>query len=236
MNRLNILVIAIIATFMTACAAVTIRPENPTDQDKSVVGLSLNYGMFRSRPNVVTFVKLDDTNMNFITDRVIPSNYTSGNRYYLVNAPPGRYAAVAALSVAKSHQAKPTAKPVAVTLAMEMRNATYFSKDLIQLTEVSVKPGAIVFMGDYVVKQDLGMEAADDVQQHYRKLLGPEKEEKVIKKVLKLFIGKTAEFSYKGSLRESNRDKESEKTFFIKARKDFEGTAWSPLIDQALEK
>jgi hypothetical protein len=91
---------------------------------------------------------------------VIPSSYSARNQAYLLNAPAGRYVAVAALLEGVGGNAS-------------FQAMAFFSAATISETEVSVVPGRISFMGRFLVQTSTKVAEADAAQSHYYRLLSP---------------------------------------------------------------
>ena len=133
--------------------------------------------IFTVKPDRVYFARLyEDNESSFIRHTVIPSNFARGGYFYLLNVPPGRYAAVATFRSQSRllNSSSPSSSNLTISIPIEDR--TYFSKEIVKLTEVTVKAGAIAFMGEFIVDQSHGLGDADEVQLHYHRLLVPEHE------------------------------------------------------------
>ena len=81
-------------------ASCTQPPQKPAGNESSVLGVSLQtqWGSqgIAERPDAVYFIRLGGTDRVRGHFPLLRSNFRQDNRYYLLNAPPGRYAAVAA--------------------------------------------------------------------------------------------------------------------------------------------
>ena len=93
------------------------------------------------------------------SDYVISSNYSNKKQVYFLNAKPGRYVAVAARFAAAGNGFK---------------YEGFFSKDMLSETEVTVIPGEMTFMGDFLLNTSTKMGEADPVQSHFYRLISPE--------------------------------------------------------------
>ena len=108
----------------------------------------------------VYFARLDSGVDPFGAIDVLPSSYSSRGQAYLLNAPPGRYVAIAALLEGVGGNAS-------------FQTMTFLSAATISQTEVAVVPGRISLMGRFLVQTSLKMDQADAAQSHYYRLLSP---------------------------------------------------------------
>lgn len=111
---------------------------------------------------------------------------------------------------------------------------TFFPKELIKLTEVTVAPATIAFMGEYVVDQSVGLEDADDCQLHYAGLISPSAFTGTAKMVLLPVLTGYGDYYYKGSVHEEHCDREAEIRFLTNALEDFKDTEWTNIIQRRL--
>jgi len=175
-------------------------------QVRPPIGLAI----FTRASQRVYFTRVDGEQGLFAQDHVILSNYSADGWVYLLDAPPGRYAAVASVS---SKQGKDY--------------VTVFSKQLIEATVVTVSPGAMAFMGEYLVDTSYSVEHADTAQRHYLKVIRPS-----------AIIGFTATLPtnvmfYRGSALEAKRDQATEMRFLSTAAGHLQGSEWNGLLDRA---
>ncbi|MEM8884820.1 MAG: hypothetical protein AAGD14_12175 [Planctomycetota bacterium] len=90
---------------------------------------------------------------------IIPSNYQLGTAAYLLNAAPGRYVVVCAVT---NYEGK--------------NHFVYLPGDVIEASIVEVRPGSIVPVGSIRVSESRAWSTADELQQHFhqRILSGPQ--------------------------------------------------------------
>jgi hypothetical protein len=191
-------VVGLLVSVLGACATQYVIPKVSRPQS-SAIGIEISLGTFASSPRQVYFAKIDDKD-SLLQQGVYLSNYVSENRIYFLNARPGTYVAVAA------HQAGNQQGSVA-------RYTTYFSKELVELTKVTVHESQFAFMGSFVVNTSSGLEGADEVQSHYRSA-----------------IGVTADLGSqhsRGTLGERRNDETARNQFLLRAKEDFAGSAWA---------
>ena len=178
------------------------------------------------KPDRVYFVQLyEDNDTSFIQHAIIPSNFAKGGYFYLLNVPPGRYAAVATFRSQSRLLNNPSASSSNLTISIPTEDRTYFSKEIVKLTEVTVKAGTIAFMGEFIVDQSYGLGDADEVQLHYNRLLVPEHER--IGSFWRFIAGL---YDYEGSLHRACQNEKAYEQFLEKARDHLAETAWSEAL------
>lgn len=130
---------------LASCSALKLFPSEKAPapvQQAAHIGISLSAHtlifIFDRPLTTLYFARLEEDQNDFISKwPLIPSTAKVGNRFYLLNALPGRYIAVAA-------------RGVNVQTGSHYNIA--FSKPLIALTEVKVDPERMAFMGRFRVK------------------------------------------------------------------------------------
>ncbi len=187
----------VLATFLLAGCA-SLPPPEPINSNSSMIAITVKTTTwFAVLPDRVYFVRLDGAPTSGLMpgEGVIQSNYAKGRYVYLLNAEPGRYRAVACRRVERM-------TPTRVY-------DTYFNLDILEMTEVTVIPGSVNFIGEYTVK-----ESGFGNVKPWRML--PPTRAPII--------------SYWGSLHEVTRDAEAEARFLAAAAEHFAETGWSSLI------
>lgn len=180
--------------------------------DRGGIGISVQVRppnglvIFTRASQRVYFVRLDGEKGPFTQDQFILSNYSAEGWVYLLDAPPGRYAAVAS-----------------VFSRLRKEYVTIFSKQLIEATAVTVSPGAMAFMGEHFLRASSGFDDADSAQRHYLKVIWPS---------AFTATAPTAVTFYVGSAFETKRDQETEIRFLNTATGHFQGTEWNGLLDR----
>ncbi|HOT46774.1 MAG TPA: hypothetical protein PLM53_00145 [Spirochaetota bacterium] len=181
------------------------------NKDSSVIGISLRtvtLSIFNNKPETVYFVKLDEKDENNLGNRIIPSNYVRGDYAYLINAQPGKYAAVASF----------------FTQTDNCYNS-FYDADAIKSTVIDVGPNQIVFIGKIKIENRMKNlyqnieQNGDKAQLHYYNLL-------------KTFMYGTF---YCGSLISAEKNKDLERDFLVKTRAYFKDSEWLPLLDKSIE-
>ncbi len=184
------------------------------------ISLSAHTLIFDRQLTTIYFARLEEGQDDFISKSpLIPSNASVGNRFYLLNALPGRYVAVAARGVNANWGPGPAGS--AGSLVRTGEGLAYyiaFSKPLIALTEVKTEPGRLTFMGHFSVRarvQGGVRPRADEVQGNTS----------VRFKTLAIL----------GSVQDVKQGVESWQEFLMKARDDLGESAWGTIIQRTLE-
>jgi hypothetical protein len=195
----------------------------------SVIGISLTvklYNALQKMQSSIYFVKLDDKDENNLGTKLIRCNYYRGTMavgYYafLVNAVPGRYAAVCS---SKYDKLSGSDNPAGTTKDEEYGFITFFDSNMIQKTVTEVGPGQIVFMGSYTVDSQLKSvyknieKNGDKAQQHYYNQLKP-------------FMEGTY---FCGSLLKADRSEKLTRDFLVTAKNYFRNSEWLKIINAAI--
>ncbi len=234
------------STLFFSCASAEAPPE-PIDSESSGLAVSLEMlmgiGPVRSagtKPETVLFVRLDPgETVAHLADEVvlIPSTFVRGDYAYLLNAPPGRYALVAAIYV---EDVGPTEVPfsvpvnsdVSVGYELELSDGkvthrNYLSRDMIEESLTTVVAGSFAFMGSFEADQPFLFGDADELQLHFMRVLEGEDVDR---------SGFFRDMQNEGrahclTLRTAKRDAETEAAFRREAKDVLEATAWIQRID-----
>ena len=263
---------------VSGCASLP-PPPGPQDSQSAAIGISvvirppLNlFGLFAQKTDIVVyFVRLDDEKAepdSLLQTTLYQSNYTHDNQVYLLNASPGRYAAVVALFERTPPPPPPAPGAISVTSVPQKKVTywTYFSEDVIRQTEVTASPGAIRYMGDFIIDTAAaGMKNADEVQDYYHRFVIYSLDkmiadiQKGMGKGLEGTIGTSLyyhvmdpaslsttnlmarlllfdEVSYRGSANTVDRSPQAEAAFLKKASEHFQTTGWMPSIHKRLDE
>lgn len=198
---------------LVACSSVSIPP--PAHQDAHIgISLSSRVLFFKQDLTNLYFAKLEEQQRDFIPKgALIASNVRVGDRFYLLNAPPGRYVVVAARGVS-SHWTTSSSGQMVNT--GETPYYIAFSKPLIALTEANGEPGRLTFIGSFRVKTRANSiaPAPDEVQNHT--------------------TGTFHALPYLGSVDEVEQGAESRQAFLAKARDDLGPSVWGAIIQKSL--
>lgn len=150
-------------------------------------------GVFNNKPAQVYFAKIDNQD-GLLQQQVIRSNFVKDGRAYLLNVRPGTYVAVGDFFLPPMQVSKGT-------------YTTYFSKELVEQTKVTVLENDFVFMGSYVVGDSVGLDGADEVQAHYKNILAPGETTGL------LGMSFSGAVHYRGTLRERKVDEQTRAEF-----------------------
>lgn len=215
------------ALLIAGCTAIPVP--KMADPQMSIIGIQIEtqapVGIFSHKPDVAYFVKIDNEG-GISQNQVIPSNFTKDGRIYLLNARPGQYAAVAVFRSQSGVPFAPAPQPsISVSATVGKTGyTTYFSKELIEATKVSVVPGEVIFMGSYVVKQSVGLEDAEPIQNHYANLLAPGASKGGFGHLL------SGDYHYRGITGEARRDNDARTEFIKRARGDLAEGDWGSIL------
>ncbi len=148
---------------------------------------------------------------------VIRTNYSNKKQIYFLNAKPGRYVAVAARLSGGGTGFKYEA---------------FFSMEMLPEMEVTVVPGKLVFMGDFLLNTSTKMKEADRVQSHFYRLISPDTARKGY--MARTFIGKAP---YTATLKSVDRGAEKEREFWSLAKQKVfnKEPAWQAFVQKQLE-
>jgi hypothetical protein len=194
----------------------------PPDADKGGVAISIRawspYGADRLEAVKVMFVAVDEAGSAYSAPAFVESNWEGEHgKVFLLNASPGRYAAVAFRTRGGS------------LLAVRDKQWVFLEKPLIDASLVEVVPGRVSFAGTYttggtpwragaVDKDEEKLSAADSAQVHYLTLMFPDA---LNKSTFARIYG--ANPVYLGNYlpsRSAGRTPEAENEFWTKARRD----------------
>jgi len=223
MNRIRptLLVLTLLMVPAASTEAKSRGLEAP-DSARGVIGVSIRIvppaKIGSSAAEVVYFVRVGKEEDLLGAEFVLKSNHHKGDRAYLLNAKPGRYVAVACYY-----------QPGGALGAGDYN--TYFSANLIKLSETEVRAGEVVFMGEMRVQSSTKMNEADSAQQHYWQLVSPENARKG-----GFARTMTGDYDYTGTADSIQRDAETERRFWTDAvGKDFKKEdAWLELVEKKL--
>jgi hypothetical protein len=199
----TLFVLVLLIGSLLGCASIP----SAEDPDSSAIGIRFetHVPIFGHLPSIVFFVRTENDG-DIAQNQVIASNFARKGRLYLLNAPPGKYVAVAS---GRSDQYG--------------RYFTLFSKELIESTRVEVVPGKLAFMGSYSLSESLRMGNAEPIQSHYADLLAPRLAESHVKQFLFLTT------LYRGTMRKGRRDEAAQAEFLTESREDFAGSGWEEI-------
>ena len=218
MSRLKPVLVLVVTTLLAGCSSGP--PMDPLRANSSVIGISVTVRaairFFHRSPDTVYFVKLREGENVSTGSNVIPSNYKAGDYVYLLDAEPGRYVVVATFeAVDRFHN------------GYYQYSTEFLTDEIVRLTEVTVKPSTVNFMGKFIINASSKKEI-DATQENYMKQLGPS-QGLVIEDWL--FTGQSHRI-YQGVLHEKKPVVEAHQDFIAFTRKRFADTAWVDIIPE----
>ena len=230
MKILKNVLITIVLAGIAGCATTPPPPPLPPaidSEQRSIIGISLEVRApikaFSNNPDAVYFVKIDEEADLFTKGNFILSNYYRDGQAYLLNAKPGRYVAVACY------------RKVSPLGQKSSNYTTFFSKELIKLTDVTVNPGEVAFMGEYVIDSSAGLNEADSAQLQYAQIIAPGKSTSISGSIFSAMFGGEQDAFYKGSLHVVASDKQVEIKFLTNAIEHFKDSAWISFFQKRLD-
>lgn len=230
---LSIFLLSIIP-FIIDCASI---PPAPMDKESCAVAVDVDVSSYIGvipwkwfHAEKIFFIKLrEDSSImqkeiletNLVIRHYFPLNYS---RIYLINIPPGRYAAIGAYG-SMINQYKNDAQTPALVL---------FPDSMIKSTIIDIKPGHFAYMGKYgLEKAHLlnEMDKADDIQIYYSRLFNTTLRDYVYPRI-SLFFNDPDIIAR--PLKEKKDDK-SFKIFFLKSQiSEFKKTEWIERIQNEI--
>ncbi len=235
MNKVKNIFVAFVIIGLLGCATVP-PPKPPAPQpQRAIIGISTRIRapvkISSMMAKQVYFIKVDKEEDLYNQQNLIPSNYVEGGQVYLLNAEPGRYAAVVVITTPSGGGGGiPSGGGVGVGVRIKKTYRTFLSEEIIKLTEVTVAPESMVFMGEYVVDTSVGLKDADDAQLHYKELLAPGVKTGIVRMA---FSGPVY---WTGRLHKENRDEQAEMKFLTNALEQFKGSDWINIIQKRIEE
>ena len=212
------------AILLSGCATTQPIPDLSQPQSSGLgieVTLKAPIGIFSAKPDQVYFAKIDGED-GLLQQQIIRSNYSKDGRAYLLNARPGTYVAVAVFLTRAGVPAGPPSPGFSVSMGIGRSGyTTYFSKELVEQTKVTVRENDFVSMGSYVLDQSVGLDGADGVQTHYKNVIAPGATTNIF------LMGMSGNVHYRGTLIERKNDEMSRNEFFHRAKEDLAGSAWA---------
>jgi hypothetical protein len=205
------------------CSSIVAPPPAP---QSAHIGIALSsrslipLRLFEQKITAIYFVRLEEDQNGFISKfPPIPSNAKSGNRFYLLNAQPGRYVAVAALEppVVRVNAGGPG--------SVGYVNSTpgsyvVFSKPVVALTEVKAQYGRLVFMGNFLVKAHVRLSEPDPDEVQLDTIFHKPPE--------------SPPYNL-GSVNKVEQGSDPEQQFLLKAKGDLGESGWGTIIQETLE-
>lgn len=211
---------------LTGCASIPEAPDPPVEQG-AIIGIRITHNMpldffNEAAPHSVFFVRLE--NGNLLSDEILRSNYRREDRFYLLNASPGTYVAIASAKTG----------PPALRYGSPTRLTTYFQRDLVERTRIEVGPNAAAFMGNFEVKIAQGWSEGDEVQTHYRNIVAPGAPAGGF--LASMLQNLSGDVAFWGHIAKEDRSNQAISDFIAKAGEDLANSGWAARLRQPTER
>ena len=213
-------VTALALAAVIALASCRQPPKKPADVESSVIGVALRFQGVAERIDALYFVQLGGTERVRGHFPLLRSNFRRGDRFYLLNAPPGRYAVVATFKIDPHN--------TIVAFSPNTFYTAYFGEAMIRKTIVEVEPRSFTFMGTFSVRKEVVSLAGDEIQAHYRSLIEPTLKDPA--NPSGLIDPDFNSFTYGASLLTADREARTEAIFLTSALGDLEKSGWESLL------
>lgn len=135
---------------LTGCALPVPKKTSPQSTGLGIV-LEQCYLLGCSSPAVVYFARLDAAGSLTNPKTILKSNYLSGGRVYLLNAPPGIYAVVAIQNARLALSDSPQEAQI-----LERGDAVFLPRQIAEGTVTKISKGEFRYLGAYKVKIESG--------------------------------------------------------------------------------
>ncbi len=208
--RKNVIFLVVVGLLLSTSAEAK-RPPEP-DHQKGTIGISLKIkGGFPKRAIGIYFVKLEGEGNILAAEAVFPADYSNGNRFYLLNAEPGRYSIVAVTAEVSSSSGP------------SISWNAFLPSDKISVLEMTLRAGSMVFVGHLSLRAPIKTVEPDSAQAYYARLLSTDDS-------FRTEVGGVIEASL---IRDENTVR---KLWATASRKDFKKSAeWVSLIQLSSE-
>ena len=200
--------IAFVVVLLAGCATTQPVPEMNQPQSSALaidILVKPPMGIGSHDPERVYFVRIAGTD-DLKQQATVRSNYVKGSRAYLFNVRPGTYVAVASMFRTPGLQTG--------------AYMTYFPRNVLEQTRVTVHEGELAFMGQYVLGTSVGLDGADEVQTYYKNVIAPGEASGL------LSMAFSGSVHYRGSLLEHKADEQTRRAFLQQAKDDLAGSGW----------
>jgi hypothetical protein len=234
MNRISKLcAIAALPLFALGCATGGVKVDQPAADAAAAIVIRIPGTCLPLMPcanQTLSFARLKEGG-GLIADEIHQTTVVRDDHYYLLNAKPGRYVAVAAAYARGMRTAASLGAGVSVTASRVFGENILFSEALVRQTQVEVRPGTLAVMGEFDFDIDGRMafapsaaaflREADAVQAHYAKALDPEMESRGATSATKF---------YRGTFKSAQRDAEARRRLLEAAAAHIGAEGWAAQI------
>lgn len=231
MNKKPVLLITglMISISLAGCMAGNVKVSQPESQVAAGIVIKIPGicpPLIPCSNQTVTFAKLGE-NDEIISSEIYQTSIMRSNHYYLLNAKPGKYVAVAA-SYSRSAGVGGSMGNVSGIVTRTFGDNILFSSELVKKTEVELMPGSLAIMGKFdfgingrmaiVSSASKFLKDADSVQAHYAKAIDSEMESRGATSSIKF---------YRGTLKSVSTDTNAKQKLLESAEKHIGAGGWS---------
>ncbi len=240
---------SVIAMLLSGVLLACATPPPPEGSNSSGLALLLNarslVSIFPARVEQVLFVRLDESRDDpILGTSVFYSNYSDDGYFYLLNPPPGKYVAVAAVTTTTPYvpeapapefgkdgklntDTPPGHRPWGSPAPGSFDQAIYFDEDFVRQTEVTARPRSLSFMGEFVVHTS-ALRSPDTLQAHYYRLLQPGESNNIIVQLVYRGTG-----IYSGHAAATEQGDAARDRFLHKASEHLMSAGWREMLKGA---
>ena len=244
---------------LVACESSRPQPHWPEPIDAQSAGLGVSLCMTETlgslrkdtiQPDLVLFVRLEDGEevQDLTKERVlIPSTFVRAGYAYLLNASPGKYAAVAAVYGEDVEPIFVKLGSVNVGSHVTMRfglelfgdkivHRNYFSQAMIAKSVTTVAAGSFAFLGSFAADQSFRFGDADELQMHFMRAVEGEGVERSgllqdISSAGRAHLLTPSGPHWQAFADTTESDRKARKAFCKEAKQCLQGTTWVPMLD-----
>jgi len=215
--------ILLMVVICAGCAALKVVP--PSSPNTAAIAIQIDDICLPLLPcsnQTLTFARLDNSN-KLTSAELYSTSVMSNDRYYLLNAKPGTYVAVAA-----SYER--------TQFFRTFKENILFPKAMIAKTQVQVKAGRLAVAGNFEfgVEGRMGMapsaadflKSADSQQAHYAKTIDP---------AMKSRSGASSMKFYRATLGKAHADEKTKRRLIGDAINDIGAKGWKGHIDRSMQ-
>lgn len=228
--------IAALPLFALGCATGNVKVDSPAAEAAAAIVIRIPNTCLPLMPcanKTLSFARLGDGG-ELIADELYQTTVERDDHYYLLNAKPGRYVAVAAAYARSLRTGAALGGGVTFRASRVFGENILFSEALVRQTLVEVRPGMLAVMGefDFDIEGRMGfapsaagfMREADKVQLHYAKALDPQMETRGATSAIKF---------YRGAFKSAQRDAAARRRMLDAAAAHIGADGWGAQIGRA---
>lgn len=234
-NRIVLLGMGLLTSTLLVGCLSNVKVSQPVSESAAGVAIKIPSSCIPLLPcasPTVTFARLGEDG-TILSDEIYQTSTMKDDHYYLLNAKPGTYVAVAA-AYARGVSSGASSGNVTVSIKRTFGENILFSEELVKQTKVEVVSGELIIMGEYDFSVEGRMafapsaaqflEHADAVQAHYAKVIDPDMESRGVTSAVKF---------YRGNFKSANTDAKTKQKLLDKAYQHIGEDGWSNHIINA---